>query len=132
MADDDFWTVDRVERFNQLWQDGVSLTETAKELGTTRGAVAGKRRRLRRAQMRNVKSFRLSTSETRTPANPPPMTRATLAVDGIGIFNLRATNCRAVIGRGPDKMARFCGKPIHDKSFCKGHYSEYYHSHARM
>lgn len=40
------WSEEREERFRQLWADGVPVTQIGLELGVSRNAVVGKRKRM--------------------------------------------------------------------------------------
>lgn len=56
MTTSDFWEEDptRVGKLMDLWKQGLTVDEIARELGTTRGAIAGKRQRLNLPKRSNI------------------------------------------------------------------------------
>ena len=52
------------------------------------------------------------------PAEAPP-------AGGIGLLDLEHHHCRAIVGRGPDGLATFCGAPKSSGSYCAEHAHHY-------
>lgn len=137
------WTPERLEFAKEKWLLGWTATQIARELGEgiSRNAVIGKIHRLgikrdgelaekiryHHADPERGKRRRALKLMKKEPVvsviMPPPANN-----DGITIMELKVSSCRAIIGLGFDKMARYCGmKSDNGKSFCPWHYSLYYH-----
>jgi hypothetical protein len=56
MPHSDFWAEDptRVDRFIDMWNKGLTVDEIARELGTSRGSISGKRQRLDLPRRSNI------------------------------------------------------------------------------
>lgn len=136
------WSPERLEFVKDKWMKGWTATQIAKELGEgiSRNAVIGKVHRLglkrdsdlaERIKRHHAKKNGEAGARSRTrkkavlPAAvimPPDETN-----EGITIMELKNLSCRAIIGLGSDKMARYCGYETEQgKSFCPWHYSLYY------
>lgn len=73
------WTDERVETLKKLWNDGLSASQIAAELGgVTRNAVIGKVHRL--GLSGRAKPARSSAPKTRTPRQPGSVHRKTRVV----------------------------------------------------
>lgn len=53
------------------------------------------------------------------PVEPPP-------VGGVGLIDLQHHHCRAILGRGSDGLAVFCGAPKSSGSYCADHGRMFY------
>lgn len=53
------------------------------------------------------------------PVEPPP-------VGGVGLLHLEHHHCRAILGRGADGLATFCGVPKASGSYCAEHARMFY------
>jgi hypothetical protein len=126
------WNPALCAELKRLWEEeNWTGGQIAKELGFTRCAIMGKVRRLglarrndtspvpRVKQARRPKTIRRAPFAASTPKEavvpqpvpaPPPLVEG-----GIHLFDLESHHCRAVIGTGPDHIARFCGQPVHSR-----------------
>ncbi|MFP3944791.1 MAG: GcrA family cell cycle regulator [Alphaproteobacteria bacterium] len=128
------WTDERVEQLKQLWADGLSASQIARQLGgVTRNAVIGKVHRLglsgRGAPARTSRPKRVTMPK---PAVKPVIARpapaavedpVTLA-DGnhANVLTIRDSMCKWPIGDPAQSGFHFCGRPTpHGSSYCKGH-----------
>lgn len=124
------WSDDRVTTLSKLWQDGLSASQIAKQLGgVTRNAVIGKVHRLglsgRAAPSRPSRAARVTAPRVRrterlarpvTPRRPAYVaaTVADLALEGPGLVAdmaaLTAHVCRWPIGDPKADDFSFCGR----------------------
>lgn len=89
MSDPGTWTEERVELLKKLWNDGLSASQIAGELGAvTRNAVIGKVHRL-------GLSGRAKTAGSSTPRPRKPATRAPSAPMARTSFAVRGANALA-------------------------------------
>ncbi len=128
----------------ELFARNLSARQIAKEIGCTRNAVIGKCHRLglvmagRRAKepakVKNGKRVRVRTKKL-GPAEIMEKRKAVKLIapldetkEGLPLFVLpNAGVCFAVIGRGPDGLARYCADVADlGQSFCHGHIERYY------
>ena len=124
------WTHDKIELLKKLWEDGLTASRIALELGDmTRNAVIGKAHRLGLSGRMQSKSNKSSisivrkkknssynkkiveiTSENNEPMNP------TLFLD------IKDGMCRWPLGEPGDSEFKFCGRGTHDKVYCDQHH----------
>lgn len=118
------WTAAADQLLMTLWQEGRSMADIADELETSRGAIAGRKRRL---------SERGHPFAAREPAFPfkaaelPKRNGVVLHDDGIDYLQLGPDGCKAILDkRGKDGLWMCCGKPRQrDKPYCPGHVAAY-------
>jgi hypothetical protein len=117
------WTPEKIEALQELWPTH-SASEIARELGTTRNAVLGKKDRLRgNGKMLNILSRPARKVNPRPPAKPsnrkPPQHPESKSPPNstvrcpLQLVELEAINCKWPIGdpkRAPDEF-HFCGAP---------------------
>ncbi len=93
------WTPERVERLNQLFEEGLPTAEIGRRLGLTKNAVIG---RLHRSAM------------TRREPAPKPIRR--------NVFEFSGPSCMWPYGHPNDMNFRFCGaRPLPGKPYCTEH-----------
>lgn len=128
------WTEERVEELKQLWADGLSASQIARQMGgVTRNAVIGKVHRLglsgRGAPTRSSRPRRVTMPK---PAVKPVITKPLPAVvedpvtlsDGnhANVLTIRDSMCKWPIGDPTQSGFHFCGRPTkHGASYCEGH-----------
>lgn len=136
------WTDERVELLRKLWQDGLSASQIARQLGgVTRNAVIGKVHRLglsgraepsrpRSARARTVTRRAAARSSQRAPSLRPspvaPATRPVAYVDTLPgtatALTLGAHMCRWPIGDPVSEMFSFCGRrALGTGPYCNDH-----------
>lgn len=147
------WHEEEVSLLIRLLKEGYSASAIARELhNKTRNAVIGKIHRLKlgshrpprpapqgrrpRARKANPRanpiSNRIIASEPPLPVPPPVPVEG-----GVSIIDLEHHHCRAVVGTGPDGLARFCGAHkegrivairggAFNSPYCVAHGDEYY------
>ena len=118
------WTDDRIETLRKLWDDGLSASQIAKELGegVTRNAVIGKAHRL------GLKS-RPSPVKTDKDKKKAPTKRAVKkdAKKLVTLLDLTDRMCKWPIGHPGDADFHFCGKNAEPgMPYCAGHCAEAY------
>lgn len=120
------WTDDRVKLLKQLWGEGKTAAEIAKELGgVTRNAVIGKAHRLKLNSrlspiQQNVKKAK---SERKDIAHKPtPIRKVEFKGLGIKLRDLENDMCRWPSGDPKDKDFVFCGcKRVEGLPYCPEH-----------
>lgn len=119
------WTDERIERLKSLWDEGLSASQIAKELGegVTRNAVIGKAHRL------GLKS-RPSPVKT-DKAKPKAPTKKSARKSGdkqvVTLLDLTDRMCKWPIGHPGDPDFHFCGKPAEPgMPYCAAHCAEAY------
>jgi GcrA cell cycle regulator len=139
------WTDERVELLKKLWQDGLSASQIAKQLGgVTRNAVIGKVHRLglsgRAAPSKPARPVFKAPRPARPAAAPaaprrisqPPMTTATTApqppvryideAPGVAtVLTLGAHMCKWPIGDPSSDEFTFCGRRASEGPYCGEH-----------
>jgi GcrA cell cycle regulator len=132
------WSETRVTTLSQLWLDGLSASQIAKQLGgVTRNAVIGKVHRLglsgRAPASAPSRAPRTATSRSkrprrapplRKPPAPPPVQAYAPAPEGPGLIEdmalLGAHACKWPIGDPKSPDFSFCGRPA-DGRYCAAH-----------
>ncbi len=133
------WSDDRVTTLSKLWQDGVSASQIAKQLGgVTRNAVIGKIHRLglsgrgapsapTRAPRVTAPRARRTARIARAAARPPrlaPVCVPIPAPEGPGLIDnlvhLGAHACKWPIGDPKSAGFSFCGRRT-DGRYCEAH-----------
>lgn len=139
------WTDERVEDLKKLWQDGLSASQIAKQLGgTTRNAVIGKVHRLnlsgRAAPSKPARPVfkapqaprSLAPAEPRRIAEPVTKQEVSLSVlepiryvdevpGSATIHTLGAHMCKWPIGDPATDGFTFCGRRQDDGPYCLEH-----------
>ena len=136
------WTDERVELLKKLWQDGLSASQIAKQLGgVTRNAVIGKVHRLglsgraapskpARPQFKTPRPVRVATSAPSAPrriAEPsqlphaPPVRYVDEAPGSATVLTLGAHMCKWPIGDPSLESFTFCGRRTDDGPYCQEH-----------
>ena len=138
------WTDERVETLKRLWQDGLSASQIAKQLGgVTRNAVIGKVHRLglsgRAAPSKPARPVfkaprpsrptqapstprRIAEPIAAAPASPLPAPR--IIDEGPGsatVLTLGAHMCKWPIGDPASDDFTFCGRRGADGPYCSEH-----------
>ena len=140
------WPPEQVDDLRKMWGQGLSASQIAERLSTTRNTVIGKVHRLglekrRRGTQPGEKRLPPKPKPRRTPARktarkptpprpepvalPPEPLPAPWDGPSIGILDpaLGRYQCRCIVsGSGPDTM--FCGAPVPEDSafsFCRFH-----------
>jgi GcrA cell cycle regulator len=133
------WSDDRVTTLSKLWQDGLSASQIAKQLGgVTRNAVIGKVHRLglsgrgsasaptRAARIISVPRPRRPARTIRLAQTPrlAPVGGPTSAPEGPGLVDslvrLGAHACKWPIGDPKSSEFSFCGRRT-DGRYCEAH-----------
>jgi GcrA cell cycle regulator len=135
------WTDERVELLKKLWQDGLSASQIAKQLGgVTRNAVIGKVHRLglsgratpskpARTTFKAPRPARPVTAAPSAPrrissepvslhAPPTPVRYVDEAPGTATVLTLGAHMCKWPIGRTEDPDFSFCGAHAPDGPYC--------------
>ncbi len=138
------WTDERVELLKKLWQDGLSASQIAKQLGgVTRNAVIGKVHRLglsgRAAPSKPARTVfkapRPARSVTSAPSAPrrissepvslhapaPPVRYVEEAPGTATVLTLGAHMCKWPIGDPAQDNFTFCGRRAGDGPYCHEH-----------
>lgn len=124
------WTDDRVNLLKQLWGEGKTAAEIAKELGegVTRNAVIGKAHRLKLSSrmspiQQNNKPKRQKT-EQRAPRAPKKSNRNIPVFKGkeLKLHELKDRMCRWPNGDPQEPGFSFCGCPtVEGLPYCRTH-----------
>ena len=140
------WTDERVELLKKLWQDGLSASQIAKQLGgVTRNAVIGKVHRLglsgRAAPSKPARTVfkaprparpvaaapsaprRIAepVSQTSSPQPPTPVRYIDEAPGMATVLTLGAHMCKWPIGDPSLDSFTFCGRRSSDGPYCQEH-----------
>jgi GcrA cell cycle regulator len=143
------WTSARIEMLKKLFDAGLSCSQIAGEIGTTRNAVIGKMHRLGLSRPKNLFANRIKPARAETDAWRPKMSRPKLRGLSIGaqrdmlraaypgsaateapidspqkcsLLELRPAQCRWPISEPGARDFSFCGNPSADGfSYCMGH-----------
>lgn len=138
------WTDDRVESLKKLWQDGLSASQIAKQLGgVTRNAVIGKVHRLglsgRAAPSKPARPVfkaprparpaaalpsaprRIAEPVAAVPAPTSPVRYIEEAPGSATVLTLGAHMCKWPIGDPATAEFTFCGRRASDSPYCAEH-----------
>jgi len=140
------WTDERVESLKKLWQDGLSASQIAKQLGgVTRNAVIGKVHRLglsgRAAPSKPARpAFKAprparpvaapaaprrlpepAVSAAPAPAAPSPVRQLDEAPGTATVLTLGAHMCKWPIGDPSSDDFTFCGRRQEEGPYCTEH-----------
>ncbi|MET0295181.1 MAG: GcrA family cell cycle regulator [Phenylobacterium sp.] len=138
------WTDERVETLKKLWQDGLSASQIAKQLGgVTRNAVIGKVHRLglsgRAAPSKPARpAFKAPRPVRAAPAAPSaprrvaqPLVIARAAAEPVcyvdeapgtaTVLTLGAHMCKWPIGDPSSEEFTFCGRRASESPYCIEH-----------
>ncbi len=120
------WTDDRVKLLKQLWGEGKTAAEIAKELGgVTRNAVIGKAHRLKlNSRLSPIQQNVKKTKSERKDAvhKPVPVRRVEFKGIGIKLKDLENDMCRWPSGDPKDKDFVFCGcQKVEGLPYCLEH-----------
>lgn len=132
------WTVNQVTTMTRLWQEGLSASQVARQLGgTSRNAVIGKLHRLGIADRPAPVRFRSPgrSADRRLPngrAGVSGVVRRSARSAGFDpavveltpsatMQTLTVASCRWPIGDPRDADFGFCGRTRVDGSYCRGH-----------
>lgn len=134
------WTDERVELLKKLWQDGLSASQIAKQLGgVTRNAVIGKVHRLglsgratpskpQRTVFKAPRPARPVTAQPSAPRRiaesapaPAPVRYVDEAPGMATVLTLGAHMCKWPIGDPASDGFTFCGRRINEGSYCVEH-----------
>ena len=140
------WTDERVEMLKKLWQDGLSASQIAKQLGgVTRNAVIGKVHRLglsgratpskpARPAFKAPRPARPAaapsaprriaqplTAATATAPAPAPVRYVDEAPGSATVLTLGAHMCKWPIGDPSSDNFTFCGRRASDGPYCLEH-----------
>jgi len=137
------WTDERVETLKKLWQDGLSASQIAKQLGgVTRNAVIGKVHRLglsgraapskparpafkapRPAPRPSVPAAPRRVAQPLTVSRPAPEpVRYVEEAPGMAtVLTLGAHMCKWPIGDPASEEFTFCGRRASDSPYCVEH-----------
>ncbi|MFN3520613.1 MAG: GcrA family cell cycle regulator [Phenylobacterium sp.] len=140
------WTDERVETLKKLWQDGLSASQIAKQLGgVTRNAVIGKVHRLglsgraapskpARPAFKAPRPHRPAAAAPSAPRRiaepaptpmsaptPPPVRYAEEAPGSATVLTLGAHMCKWPIGDPASEGFTFCGRRATDGPYCVEH-----------
>lgn len=117
---DVFWTEERIAALLRLKGEGLSASEIAGEMGTTKGSVLGKLRRLGYASQKPNKGKLYIARKRRVLAkNGHPH----LPKGAVDLLGLRSADCRWPVTDRPPHL--FCGQPQREgSSYCSFHSSK--------
>jgi GcrA cell cycle regulator len=129
------WTDERVEQLKQLWSDGLSASQIARQLGgVTRNAVIGKVHRLGlagRATPARTERPRIQVARRQTRPRPAPIIHVPIVekdpiVDDQGrkttVLTINDRMCKWPIGDPSTSEFHFCGHPPKSSSpYCDAH-----------
>jgi len=129
------WTEERVEQLKQLWTEGLSASQIARQLGgVTRNAVIGKVHRLglagratpARAERPRMPTVRRLARPRPVPVVQAPIIEADPVVDENGnkttVLTVSDRMCKWPIGDPATNEFHFCGHPPKAGSpYCEAH-----------
>jgi GcrA cell cycle regulator len=129
------WTDERVEQLKQLWAEGLSASQIARQLGgVTRNAVIGKVHRLglagratpARAERPRLQVARRAPRPRPAPAIQVPIVEKDPVIDEFGrkttVLTISDRMCKWPIGDPSTAEFHFCGHPPKPGSpYCEAH-----------
>ena len=130
------WTYERVEKLKQLWEEGLTASRIATELGeVTRNAVIGKAHRLglsgRMASKKSnggisiIRKKRINISQNQKVINIAPIINEPM--NPTDFENIKDGLCRWPLGEPEEIDFKFCGRNTQEGFvYCQSHYKQAY------
>ena len=130
------WTYERVEKLKQLWEEGLTASRIAAELGeVTRNAVIGKAHRLglsgRMASKKSnggisiIRKKRINISQNQKVINIAPIINEPM--NPTDFENIKDGLCRWPLGEPEEIDFKFCGRNTQEGFvYCQSHYKQAY------
>ena len=130
------WTYERVEKLRQLWEEGLTASRIAAELGeVTRNAVIGKAHRLglsgRMASKKSnggisiIRKKRVNISQNQKVINIAPVINEPM--NPTDFENIKDGLCRWPLGEPEEIDFKFCGRNTQEGFvYCQSHYKQAY------
>ncbi|MGF1606095.1 MAG: GcrA family cell cycle regulator [Rhodothalassiaceae bacterium] len=123
------WNDERIELLKKLWDQGLSASQIAAELGTgvTRNAVIGKAHRLglkpRPSPLKTEAKPVIQTKDSQDrPEGTKPKRRKRPVAKKVTLLDLTERMCKWPIGHPGDPDFHFCGKPCQPgMPYCQEH-----------
>ena len=130
------WTYERVEKLKQLWEEGLTASRIAAELGeVTRNAVIGKAHRLglsvRMASKKSnsgisiIRKKRVNVSQAQKMINISPIIDEPM--NPTAFQDIKDGLCRWPLGEPEEIDFKFCGRNTKEGIvYCEAHYKQAY------
>ncbi len=130
------WTYERVEKLKQLWEEGLTASRIAAELGeVTRNAVIGKAHRLglsgRMTSKKSnggvsiIRKKRVNISQNQKVINIAPVINEPM--NPTDFENIKDGLCRWPLGEPEEIDFKFCGRNTQEGFvYCQSHYKQAY------
>ena len=130
------WTYERVEKLKQLWEEGLTASRIAAELGeVTRNAVIGKAHRLglsgRMATKKSnggisiIRKKRVNISQTQKIIDISPVIDEPM--NPTAFQDIKDGLCRWPLGEPEEIDFKFCGRNTKEGVvYCQSHYKQAY------
>ena len=123
------WTHERIEKLKKLWNEGLTASRIASELGDiTRNAVIGKAHRLGLSGRMQSKSQTSSISIVRKKKNSPYnkkiieiTTDVSEPMNPTSFLKIKDGMCRWPLGEPGEESFKFCGRGTGEHVYCKEH-----------
>ena len=130
------WTYDRVEKLKQLWEEGLTASRIATELGdVTRNAVIGKAHRLglsgrmlskkSNSGVSIIRKKRVSVSQSQKVIDISP--NIDEPMNPTAFQDIKDGLCRWPLGEPEEIDFKFCGRNTKEGIvYCEAHYKQAY------
>ena len=130
------WTYDRVEKLKQLWEEGLTASRIATELGdVTRNAVIGKAHRLglsgrmlskkSNSGVSIIRKKRVSVSQSQKVIDISPIIDEPM--NPTAFQDIKDGLCRWPLGEPEEIDFKFCGRNTKEGIvYCEAHYKQAY------
>ena len=130
------WTYERVEKLKQLWEEGLTASRIATELGeVTRNAVIGKAHRLglsgRMVSKKSnsgvsiIRKKRVNISQSQKVINISPIIDEPM--NPTAFQDIKDGLCRWQLGEPEEADFKFCGRNTKEGIvYCQAHYKQAY------
>jgi hypothetical protein len=128
-------------RIAELWNQGISSSNIAAEVGLTRNSVIGVSYRARqnglitkkvKLQKAEKPPKKIVKKEKIVEEIPEPIIELkeyfNEGTENCTLLELKYNSCRFIVEQGNHKTTKYCGKPINRESYCSHHYSLCYTS----